>query len=96
MSGFTDPGRRFWRAVNHGNAGVARELLQAGVDPDTPSARPGNTGAGGTAGRTDVALEIARLLLEHGADPRATDAKGRTILEATRTPAMHELVESHL
>jgi ankyrin repeat protein len=55
-----------------------------------------NTGAGGTSGRGDTALEIARLLLDAGADPRAQDSRGRTILDAIRTPAMRMLVESYL
>jgi ankyrin repeat protein len=40
-----------------------------------------STGAGGTAGTEAEQLEIIALLLEHRADPRAVDARGRTPLE---------------
>ena len=84
---------------------AVRFLLERGVELDVrDSARKStplrravtNTGAGGTAGSQEIALEIARLLLDAGADPSARDAKGRTVLDSIRSPSMRALVEGYL
>ena len=75
------------RAVRARSVAAVRRLLALGARTDcvlkarssSPlhlAAQP--TGAGGTAGMLDDQLEIIDLLLQHGADPAAPDAAGRT------------------
>jgi ankyrin repeat protein len=61
-----------WAAA-HGHVEVAGELLAGGADPDlgAPLAEAARRGS----------LGVARLLLEHGADPAGLDPQGRTALE---------------
>jgi hypothetical protein len=37
------------------------------------------TGAGGTAGAVSEQLEIIGLLLDHGADPKSKDSRGKSV-----------------
>ena len=53
-------------AAQRGETAVVRRLLELGVDPNAPS-RHGHLALHNACER----IEIARLLLEHGADPRA-------------------------
>jgi len=41
----------------------------------------------------DLALDVAALLLRHGADPRATNAKGEDAAQAARRKGMEEVAE---
>jgi ankyrin repeat protein len=75
------------RAVRARSPAAVRELLGAGARVDARLRQRGSTplhlamqstGASGTAGAECEQLEIIALLLEHGADPRALDARGRT------------------
>jgi ankyrin repeat protein len=61
-----------WAAA-HGHEEVARALLAAGADPDleAPLVEASRRGS----------LGVVKALLEHGANPNAADAEGRTALE---------------
>ena len=75
------------RAVRARSVAAVRQLLSLGARTDGALKKRGSsplhlaaqpTGAGGTAGMLGDQLEIIDLLLQHGADPTATDAAGRT------------------
>ncbi len=75
------------RAVRSRGVAAVRRLLDAGARTDRRLDRNGSlplhlavrpTGAGGTSDSLDAQLEIIAVLLEHGADPAAPDAIGRT------------------
>jgi ankyrin repeat protein len=75
------------RAVRARSVAAVRQLLELGARTDRVLKKGGSsplhlavqpTGAGGTAGVLSEQLEIIDLLLEHGADPTAGDAAGRT------------------
>ena len=81
------------RAVRARGADAVRELLARGARVDARLKNGGSTplhlavgpsGASGTAGAVDEQVEIITALLEHGADPEALDAKGRSALAAAR------------
>lgn len=79
-------------AVRGRNLAAAKFLLEHGAEADaaddgrsTPLRRAvANTGAGGTKGRQEEALALVRLLLKHGANPKAKDRRGRTVLQAAQ------------
>jgi outer membrane protein assembly factor BamB len=66
----SDPVEELWDAARTGDATRVRQLLEAGVDPDTEF-REGGTALIFAAQRGHA--EVVRLLLDHGADPRAKD-----------------------
>lgn len=75
------------RAVRARSPGAVAQLLALGARPDCRLGKRGSTplhlsvqptGAGGTAGAAEEQREIIRLLLQHGADPSAADAAGKT------------------
>jgi ankyrin repeat protein len=68
---------------------AVRQLLKAGARVDVRLGKSGSTpiqlavqstGASGTAGAVTEQLEIILILLQHGADPAAKDARGRSAL----------------
>lgn len=78
------------RAVRFRSLVAVDLLLAAGADVhatdrksrSTPLHRAvTNSGAPATAGRTDVAVAIAKSLLSHGADPNAKNKSGKTPAE---------------
>ncbi|MCW8132527.1 MAG: ankyrin repeat domain-containing protein, partial [Planctomycetota bacterium] len=90
-------------AVRSRSVAACEVLLAAGAETNaadggrgsTPLRRAvANTGAGGTKGRTAEALAIAKLLLEHGADPKARDARGRTLERSAQGAAMRKVLRS--
>ena len=75
------------RAVRARSVAAVGQLLKLGAHTDRVLKKGGSsplhlavqsTGAGGTAGLLSEQLEIIDLLLEHGANPTAGDAAGRT------------------
>ncbi len=83
------------------NLAVVEVLLARGAEVDardrgrgsTPLRRAvSGTGASGTAGTRALMLPLARLLLEHGADPEARDKRGATVLASTRDPDLRALL----
>ncbi len=78
------------RAVRARSPEAVRHLLKAGARVDVRLGKRGSTpihlavqstGAGGTAGAVSEQLEIIAMLLQHGADPAAKDANGRSALD---------------
>jgi ankyrin repeat protein len=78
------------RAVRARNAFAVRSLLEAGARVDLRLKKEGSTplhlavygsGAGGTADTESEQLEIIAVLLQHGADPLARDARCRTAID---------------
>ncbi|HKQ75296.1 MAG TPA: ankyrin repeat domain-containing protein [Blastocatellia bacterium] len=78
------------RAVRARSPAAVLQLLKAGARVDVRLGKRGSTpihlavqstGAGGTGGAVSEQLEIIMMLLEHGADPEAKDARGRSALD---------------
>ena len=89
------------RAVRARSPVAVRQLLKAGARVDIRLGKSGSTpihlavqstGASGTAGAVSEQLEIIDMLLQHGADPEAKDARGRSALDW----AINELVSAAL
>jgi ankyrin repeat protein len=89
------------RAVRARSVVAVRQLLNLGARTDCALLKLGSlplhlavqsTGAGGTAGAQSEQLEIVALLIQHGADPAAADAAGRTPSDR----ATHERVKEAL
>jgi ankyrin repeat protein len=89
------------RAVRARSPAAVRCLLESGARVDCRLDKTASTplhlavqstGAGGTAGAGAAQLEIIKLLLEHGADPDAKDARGKSVM----TSAKNERVRSAL
>lgn len=106
-----DVNARNWDDVTPLHQGVRRRnlagvevLLARGADVNardrgrgsTPLRRAvSGTGASGTAGTAALMLPLARLLLEHGADPEARDKRGVTVLASARDPELRALLASY-
>src|SRR5262247_1953340 len=92
------------RAVRARSPAAVRQLLKAGARVDIRLGKRGSTpihlavqstGASGTAGAISEQLEIIVMLLRHGADPAAKDARGRSALDwATNERVSAALQES--
>ena len=76
------------RAVRARSPAAVRRLLEAGARVDCRLGKGASTplhlavkatGAGGTAGAVDEQLAIIGLLLDHGADPKSRDARGKSV-----------------
>jgi ankyrin repeat protein len=85
------------RAVRARSVVAVRQLLEQGARTECVLKKSGasalhlaaqSTGASGTAGLLGEQLEIIALLLEHGADPAARDASGRTPAAGARSEAV--------
>lgn len=86
------------------NLAVVKVLLARGAEVDARDRERGSTplrravsgtGASGTAGTRGLMLPLARLLLEHGADPDARDKRGVTVLASTRDPDLRALLAGY-
>jgi ankyrin repeat protein len=69
---------------------AVRQLLKAGARTDIRLGKSSSTpihlavqstGASGTAGSVSEQIEIIEMLLQHGADPAAKDARGRSAID---------------
>jgi ankyrin repeat protein len=88
ISHHPDPGGLLLDAVTcqEENVGLIRSLLEAGADPNRYS------GCWPELPISRVSsLEVAELLLKHGADPNVTDNQGRTPLQRARKFKLKEL-----
>jgi tankyrase len=78
------------RAVRFRSPAAVKELLAYGADVNavdkktksTPLHRAvTNTGAPATSGKADCARKIAKLLLQHGADPRIKNRNRKSVID---------------
>ena len=53
------------------------------------------TGAPATAGKTDAAIEIAKMLLSNGADLRLRNKNGKLPIDYVKTPEMMTVLSAH-
>ena len=92
------------QAVRARNLAAVEVLLARGADANardksrhsTPLRRAvSSSGAGGTAGTTDLMVALTRLLLQHGADPDARDKRGVTIRASAKSPEVIAVLKSH-
>ena len=83
-------------------AAAVQGLLKAGASVDVRLGKGSSTalhlavqstGAGGTAGAVSEQLEIVALLLEHGADPKALDAKGKSVYDRADNDRIRRALE---
>ena len=90
------------RAVRARSPAAVQGLLKAGARVDVPLGKGGSTalhlavqstGAGGTAGAVSEQLEIVTLLLEHGADPAASNAKGKSAHDCASNDQIRRALE---
>lgn len=74
------------RAVRFRSLNAVEQLIAAGADVNAVDRKSGstplhravtNSGAPATAGKTDVAVSIAQVLLSHGADSTIKNKKGK-------------------
>jgi Ankyrin repeats (3 copies)/Ankyrin repeats (many copies) len=76
----------------HNNAGVVRLLLDRGADPDVRAMRFGRGSTPLHLAVEDGKVEIARLLLERGANVEAQDEQGRTPVDVASGEQRDELI----
>ena len=91
------------RAVRARSVAAVERLLFHGADVNAKSYRSGATplhiavvssGASGTANSEQEQVQIIVALLNHGAQPSATDRRGRTVLAAARSRPIAQLLSS--
>jgi len=87
------------RAVRARSPAAVAALLSAGADPRAVTSKAGSTplhlavaptGAGGTAGASDLQLEIVRLLLAAGATLTDVDRNGETVADRIQSQALRK------
>ena len=76
-----------WISCDHGRYNYAEHLLDFGVPPDTQARKTNKT-----ALMIANSIEIARLLIDRGADPNSVDEHGTTALMVVRSAAIAELL----
>ena len=96
--------RAIHMAVRGRSPKAVRRLLELGARHDVVDKRGStplhravtNTGAGGTRGSHVEGLEIARLLLEYGADPRSRNRDGRSPLDSAQSRGVRHLLRTYM
>jgi uncharacterized protein len=92
------------RAVRFRSRAAVKELIARGADVNvvdkktksTPLHRAvTNTGAPKTSGKADCAIEIIKLLLTSGADPRIKNKNGKTAIDYAKSPEMKDVFFKH-
>jgi ankyrin repeat protein len=92
------------RAVRFRSPAAVKELIARGADLNAVDSRTRstplhravtNTGAPANAGKMDAAIEIARLLLANGADPRIKNTNGKTPVDYARNAEMKDVLRKH-
>jgi uncharacterized protein len=92
------------RAVRFRSPAAVKELIARGADVNAVDSRTRSTplhravtqtGAPATAGKMDSAIEIAKLLLANGADPRIKNKNGKTPIDYARNAEMKAVLRSH-
>ena len=92
------------RAVRFRSPAAVKELIAQGADVNvvdkknksTPLHRAvTNTGAPATAGKMDLAIEIAKLLLANGANPRIKNKNGKTPIDYAKNSEMKAVLSKH-
>ncbi|MEM8736604.1 MAG: ankyrin repeat domain-containing protein [Planctomycetota bacterium] len=87
------------RAVRFRSVGAVEQLLAAGADVNVKDRRTCSSplhravvlsGAPATAGKSEVAVSIVRLLLAHGADARTKNKQGKTPTDYRMSEAMSD------
>jgi ankyrin repeat protein len=90
------------RAVRARSPAAVQGLLKGGARVDVRLGKGGSTalhlavqstGAGGTAGAVAEQLDIVTLLLEHGADPKALDANGKSVYDRAGNDRIRRALE---
>jgi ankyrin repeat protein len=93
------------RAVRFRSPAAVKELIAHGADinvvdkktKSTPLHRAvTNTGAPETSGKMDCAIEITKLLLANGADPRIKNKNGKAPIDYVKNPAMKDVFCKHV
>lgn len=88
------------RAVRFRNLAAVKLLIELGANVNAKDRRSHstplhravtNTGAPATAGKGDMAVEIARVLLAHGADPKAKNKQGKMPADYVKRDAMKKM-----
>ena len=88
-------------AVRFRSVEAVRTLIEHGASVNQQCRRNGSTplhravtqtGAPGTAGKSDAAKEIIRLLLEAGADPAITNKSGKTPADYVQDQSIKSLL----
>jgi uncharacterized protein len=89
------------RAVRFRSPAAVKELITQGADVNAVDSRTKSTplhravtstGAPATAGKTDSAIEIAKLLLANGADPRIRNKNGKTPIDYVTNAEMKDVL----
>jgi len=92
------------RAARFRSPVAAKELIASGADVNAVDKRTGSTplhrvvthtGAPSTAGKEDRAIELARLLLFHGADVRIKNQNGKLAIDYVKNAEFREVFAAH-
>lgn len=87
------------RAVRARSQAAVRRLLESGARVDCRLGKGASTplhlavqatGAGGTAGAVDEQMAIIGLLLDHGADPKSRDGRGKSVNDWAKSARIHD------